>query len=300
LYDRYTTVTLSGGIDYYDYIAHQYPSDGLVGVEIQDPTGASIIVRTLRTGTSMPNSLPAYIDAAYLCDVGGTQQTSVPLPTASNQVVPYYYIHVVNNKGTTESLLLTMNIYDSNGVPIALTSQTVNVGSYGASYVLTNFNIPSWAHYGTATAYVDVYSNWPSQGGIPYGLEQTFQFTITGGTPFVGTSSTTQGSNGNYIFTYRIPKTAATGTYTAYTSASYGSPAVQGSKSTTFQVAQLGDLNGDGAVNFKDIQIFVAAYLAYYSPSHTYTQAADFNNDGQLNFKDIQLLVHYYLVYWSS
>ena len=94
LYDRYTTVTLTGGMEYNNYEYPQYPSDGLIGVQIQDPAGTTTVMRTLRTGTSMPNNITAYIDSAYLCDVGGNPQTSVPLPTVSNGEVPYYYIHV--------------------------------------------------------------------------------------------------------------------------------------------------------------------------------------------------------------
>jgi len=298
LYDRYTTVTLHGGMDYYDYIAHQYPSDGLVGVEIIDSAGAPMVIRTVRTGNSNPNSITANIASAYLCNQGGAEQSSIPLPTATNQAQPYYYVDVVNNNGTTIPMLVTMNVYDSNGVPIALTSQMIYPGPYSDGTVLNNFNIPSWAHYGTATAYVDVYSDWPANGGVPYGFETTFQFTITGGTPFTGTPTTTQGASGNYSLTFRIPKTAALGTYTVYTGADY--LGIYGSASTTFQVAQLGDLNGDGAVTFVDIQIFVADYLAYYSPSHTYTAAIDFTHSGVINFNDVQLMVHYYLIYWSS
>lgn len=297
LYDRYTNFTLSGGLDYNNYAYHQYPSDGLVGVQIKDPSGTTTVVRTIRTGTSIPNNITAYIDSAYLCDIAGNQQTSVLMPTADNGVVPYYYIHVTNNAGTTVSMLLTMNIYDSNGVPIALTYQTVNVGPYSSSFVRTNFNIDSGAHYGVATAYVNVYSDWPSNGGIPYGLEQTFQFTLTGGTAFAGTPSSTQSANGDFNFTYLIPKTAAIGTYNVYTTANY--LGIPGAATATFQVTQFGDLNGDSAVNFRDLTTFVSDYIAYYN-THTFNPLIDLNSDGKINFGDLQTFVHDYIIYWTS
>jgi hypothetical protein len=282
---------------YNNYEYPQYPSDGLVGVQIQDPTGAITVIRTLRTGSSMPNNITAYIDSAYLSDVAGNPQTSVPLPTADNGVVPYYYIHVQNNAGIGVPMLLTLNIFDSNGIPVTSTYQWVTPGAYSTAFVQTNFNIDSDAHYGTATAYVDVYSNWPSQGGIPYGLEQSFQFTITGGPAFTGNPSMTTSANGLYSLNYTIPKIANLGTYTVYTSANYLT--IPSSMSTTFQVAQLGDLNGDGKVNFTDLTVFVADYISYYNTG-VYNPLIDLTHDGKINFADLQTFVHDYVIYWSS
>jgi hypothetical protein len=194
-------------------------------------------------------------------------------------------------------MLIVMNIYDSNGVPITLAYQTLQVAAYSSSYFITNFLIPSWAHYGVTTAYVGVYSDWPSEGGVPYGIERTFQFTITGGTPFVGTPSIMQSESGYYNFSYRIPKNTALGTYTAYTSATYLGASDTGE--TSFQIAQLGDLTSDGTVNFRDLTSFVSLYVSYYT-NHVYNQAIDFTNDGRINFNDMTKFVQYYIFYWSS
>ncbi len=296
-YDRYSSLTINGSLDYYNYAYHLYPSDGLVGLEIQDPSRASTVVRTMRTGTSIPNSITANIDSAYLCDISGNLQTSVAMPTADNGVVPYYYVHVINNAATLVSMLVTMNVYDSNNVPIALTYQILNIGPYSSSFVRTNFNIDSTAHYGTATAYLNVFSDWPSKGGIPYGLEQTFQFTITGGPAFSGTPGILQSANGDYNFSYIIPKDAAVGTYTVYTTSNY--LGIPGAASTTFKVAQLGDLNSDGAVNFRDLTTFVSDYIAYFNTG-VFNPLIDLNNDGKINFADLQTFVHDYIIYWST
>lgn len=264
-----------------------------------------MVCRVLRTGTSLPEYPTATISARYFSNL-----LEAPVSSVALTGTPYFYVNVTNNLPTPQKMLVTVNIYDSNGVPIVLTYETVTpAGSsspYSTATAFNNFNIPSWAHYGTATAYVDVFSDWPSNNGVPYAIESSFQFTITGSAAFSGTPSTTQAAGGHYNLSFLLPHTSALGQYTVFTTAQYGyqlgvSPWVFGSASTTFQVVQLGDLNADGQVNFKDIQIFVAAYIAYYTPpNYTNDKAIDFNNDGKINFLDVQLLVHYYLLYWSS
>jgi hypothetical protein len=280
-----------------DYVNIQYPSDGLVGFEVKDQTGATTIIRTIATGTTVSYNQPDFISSAYLSDSGGNQITSIPIQ--SSGTMPEILVTVTNNQGSQQSVIATFNLFDSNGVPIALGSQQMTIGSQSSNTALIPFQIPSWAHYGTAYAFVNVYNNWPSQGGVPQGVEKTFQFTITGGAAFPGTAPTTNNLNGiyhYYNFTYRLPKNCALGTYTAYSSANYQN--TPGAKSTTFQVAQLGDLNADGAVNFKDISLFVSYYVNFYT-QHTYTQSIDYNNDGKINFNDIQLFVKNYIFYWS-
>ena len=168
-----------------------YPSDGLVGVQIQDPNGNTMVIRTLRTGTSNPYTWAATVSQDYLSNSQGGQINSISIPSASNPVIPMFNFEVTNNLQTTQSMIVTFNVFDSNGVPVAVTYQQVNVAALSSSENIVDFSIPSTAHYGTAYAYVGVYSNWPSQGGYPLSPEQSFQFTITGGTPFNGTPPTT-------------------------------------------------------------------------------------------------------------
>jgi hypothetical protein len=245
-----------------------------------------------------PGNLSASITAAYICDAGGNQLTSIPLGA-----YPSIYINVQNlNASNAQQVLATLSIFDSNGVPIAFYSSWLNIDNYPAtSFVRSNFNISPDPHYGTAYAYVDVFSALPSNKGVPLGLEYDFTFNITGGTPFQGTPPTTNSLNGldhYYNFTFRLPKQCQTGEYTIYTTANYYG--VAGKANTTFEVLQIGDLNGDGQVNFADLIIFVADYIAFYKTPPTYTATCDFNNDGQINFADLTLFVHYYIFYWST
>ena len=64
-------------------------------------------------------------------------------------------------------------------------------------------------------------------------------------------------------------------------------------------VTYVGDLNSDSTVNFNDLRIFVADYVAY-NDFNIYNPAADYNHDGQINFEDLQLFVSAYIAYWNN
>ncbi len=302
-YDVYSPVTLNETMVYNNVATTQYPTDGLVGLQIQDPNGNTMVIRTLSTGNSIPNSIPVTITQAYLCNGAEAQITSTPIPTASNPFITQIYFNVYNNQATAQQVLVTLNIFDSNGVPISVASQNMgSIPAYTSEEAILAFNLPSSAHYGTAYAYVDVYNTWPMRGGVPIGQEKDFQFTITGGTAFQGTPARTVSDNGspinNFNMTFRLPKNGALGTYTAYSSTNY--LGVAGSATTPFAVSQLADVNGDGVVNFNDIVDFVGLYIAYFSSAHTYSPQIDFLHTGVINFNDVILFVGYYILYWSS
>ena len=304
-YDAYSLVTLNETMIYNNYVNPQYPTDGLVGFQIQDSNNNPMVIRTLSTGGSIPDSIPATIEQAYLCNGNEAEITSTPIPTASNPFVPTIYFSVYNNQASAQQVLVTLNVFDSNGVPISVASQNMgSVPAYTSEESILGFNIPSSAHYGTANAYVDVYNAWPMQGGVPLGQEKAFTFTITGGSAFQGTPVTTASQNGspvnNFNMTFRLPQyiNCALGTYEAYSTASY--LGVSGSTTTPFGVGELADINGDGQVNFNDITTFVALYINYFT-DHVYSPQIDLLHTGStINFNDITLFVGYYILAWSS
>jgi hypothetical protein len=308
-YSVYSQVTFNESMAYNNVQATNYPSDGLVGVQMTDPNGNTMVIRTLRTGTTTPYSIPAKVSQAYLSNSQGNQIGSISIPSSSNNN-PYFYFNVVNNLQTQQTVLVTLNVFDSNGVPILVTYQQLTLAPSGSSENILEFAIPSWTHFGTAYAYVNVYSNWPSQGGYPLGIEYPFTFTITGGTAFQGTPPTTTTVNSGpthyFEMMFRMPKDpnnalnpadGVIGTYTIYSSTSYSS--THGFQTTTFQYLLLGDLNGDGVINFSDITSLVSMYIAYYE-DHIYYVQIDFSHQGTISFNDITDFVSYYIQYWSS
>lgn len=309
-YAVYSQVTFNESMAYFSNPATTYPSDGLVGVQLENPFGGTLFTRTLQTGSTTPFNLTATVTNAYVTNSNGEEVSSISLP-------PYYYgapsvyFDITNNWQTSQNLLVVISIFDSNGIPIFEGSQQATVGGVSSSENSVSLSsIQSTAHYGTAYAYVDVFNTWPSQGGYPISEEYAFTFMITGGTAFQGTPPTTYTVNNGpthyFNMTFRMPKdpsnlldpaNGVTGTYTIYSSTNY--EGTTGNQTTTFQYLLLGDLNGDGVINFNDITTFVTLYIAYYQ-DHTYSASIDFNHDGLINFEDVTLFVTYYLQYWGS
>jgi hypothetical protein len=240
-----------------------------------------------------------------LCDGNEQQISSISIPSAQNPIIPQIYFTVYNNLATSQSMVVTLNVYDSNGVPFPAASQIMpNVPAYTSQEATVNFDIPSSAHYGTAFACVSVFSAMPSQNGYPLGKEYDFQFTITGGTAFQGFQPTTQSENGSptncFGLEFRLPQYTdlTLGTYTVYTTANY--QGITGSQTTTFAVAELADVNGEGVVNFETVTYFVGAYINYFN-NHVYTPQIDLIHNGSvINFEDVVLFVGYYIQAWAS
>ncbi|HMK95604.1 MAG TPA: hypothetical protein VK536_09435 [Candidatus Limnocylindrales bacterium] len=300
--DAYSLFTLNQTMIYDNPPYVTYPANGLVGLQIQDPNNNTIVIRTISTGNAVPNGLPAEIYTAYLSNGAEQKISSIALGGSS---IPNFYFDVINNLGTYQSMLVTFNVYDSNGIPIVVAYQSIGVAAYSSATALVNFGIPSWAHYGTAYAYVDVFNNtWPNHGGYPLAEEYPFQFTITGGTAFQGIQATTQNLNGdptNYFsLSFRLPQyeNLILGTYTANCTTNY--EGTIGQKLYTFGVAELADVNGDGKVNFEDITTFVGLYINYFA-NRIYSSQIDFIHNGSvINFNDIVLFVGYYIQAFAS
>jgi hypothetical protein len=313
-YDAYQLVTINEAMAYFDGEVTSYPNDGLVSLQINDSTSNALVIRTLQTGTALPLVVPAEINTAYLSNGIEGQITSIN----PSLTTPYVYVSVLNNLATTQNVFVTLNVYDSNGVPISVASQGINniaPNAVSPGTAQFDFFIPSWAHYGTAHAYVDVFNKWPSQGGVPLAPEKEFTFTIAGGAAFSGTPETTNSLNTqpteNFNMTFRLPQSynpvlgtnVPLGTYLAWSTTSYypqqGASPVVGQQSTEFGVSQLADVSGQGQVNFNSITYFVGLYIAYFT-QNLYSPQIDFEHTGTIDFNDVLLFVGYYVLAWSN
>lgn len=95
-------------------------------------------------------------------------------------------VTVQNINWNTESFYLTATIYDNNGVPVAYTSlpltinapQTDSLTSKNSQTFTVNLSIPASAFVGSATLYINLYTNDPAKQGVPLCPESTTQLVI--------------------------------------------------------------------------------------------------------------------------
>lgn len=267
-------------------------SNGLVGIQIQDQKGNLLIIRTIRTGTSTLTSLPSQISSACLSDLSGNPQSNIQTGSLG-----YFAINMVNNDNSARSMLVTVNLFDSDGIPIGQISEQCSLLADTSGGAILSLQIPSWARSGTATGYANIYSDWSNNGGVPMSLEKSFTFTITNGLNSVGDISSSNANQGAYSLTFRLPTMGPTNAaYTVYASTSYSG--VTQTKNTSFN-CQFGDFNGDGTVDSKDFFFFTNNYISYTNGNPITSSQCDMNQDGKIDSSDFFIFVECYITYWS-
>jgi len=108
------------------------------------------------------------------CDAFGHAASSFAAGTTA-----YFNIIVQATSLEAEQILLTINLYDSRGTAIGVISFNGPIGSETTTF-RPGFPIPSTARLGTATIYVNILTDWPHLGGIPYCPEKYTTFEVVG------------------------------------------------------------------------------------------------------------------------
>jgi hypothetical protein len=281
---RYQVATIQGNLT----LDGNSVTNGLVTIQA-DVSNNIMFIRTVNSGSS-PQTSTADIQSVYSSDANGN-----PVSGKTAGTLVYFHVTVNNNQATPIDTLISVSVFDSNNCPIGYSSAQTSIPQ-GSSPFTLSMPIPTWASSGEATVYATLCSSLPSAGGIPYCIEESGVFTITGKQGPVP-PAITSGNTGVYTLSFRIPpKASTTIPYTIYVSSSYNGLSAFGN--TPFSVNQPSDFNGDVVVNYLDIAVFVDAYINYYS-NQPYDSRADFNHDGKVNYQDIGSLVTAYMVYYA-
>lgn len=290
LYYKYDTINLAGTLSFNGIS----PSDGLVGIQVQYPTGGiPLILRTVKTGATQVLNQPEKISSALSSDLSGNAVES--FVTGSNG---YFTVTVKNQDNQIHSTILSICLFDGNGIPLGLSYSTLVIGAMATQTSTVSIPIPSTAHSGTAYGYANVYSALPKDGGIPLAEEQSFQFTISGGKPSSGSGPSASGDSGVYSISFRLPKDSQVGTYAVYAASSYSG--LKTTATTNFKVnGILGDFNGDSSVDGNDLFTFAGAYVEYYQ-GQAFNTMCDINQDSRVDSSDFFLFLAAYIQYWSS
>jgi hypothetical protein len=266
-------------------------SDAVVTIQINLPNGALWVIRTKQTGTTT-KTWPLEILEAKL--YSGT--------TVRRGWTAGFNVTIKNNGFVERQFKLMVNTFYSNSIPFAI--QSMYEGTIGSNDIVnicisSVITIPNDAPLGKATAYFNLLTDLPVNGGFAYCPEKALTFNIT------GTGSGTQvppveepePSNGKYALKLKTPSIYAfLGNYTVYASTFYYPYAT--SATTQFKVFLRGDLTGpsglpDGKCDIIDVA-FVAVAYGTRPGDPNWNPQADLNSDGIINIIDVATVAYDY------
>jgi len=272
IYNVGETVQISGNLTF----ESQPLSQALVALQIND-RAVPYTFRTLYTGEAPPSG-PWYVEITnvYLGDSYGNPITSI-----KKGDIAYIYIYYQNTYSRDLNVTIAFTIYDVNNVPLfahAPVSQSLPPGT--GYYTVYTLAIPENAEEGTATIYASAFTALPENEGTPYSPEKSNTFNIM--------STQTSTSEGSYSHSFQIAKKGTRlGNYTVFVASFY--QGYKATKTTSYQVILLGDINNDLYVNVKDAVLLGVAFGS--EPGDLNWDArADLNKDGYINIKDAVIL----------
>jgi len=258
-------------------------TDGLVAIQINSPNLQCYILRTIETGTLTNQNWTAEILSVYTCDQYENPKTSFQRGTTA-----YAKITWKNNLQTPIYILVALYIEFPSNIPFQALAPVAGTINPGESSITVSIPIPSNAPLGTCMLYANLYDNWPKDSGTPYCPEKTTSFTITS----TGSESLSEKppqyntlSINNFNLTFNLPKISGQmGNYTIFATSYYNGEKT--SKTTSFNVTLIGDINHDGLVDIRDISIVGRAYGS--TPEHErWNPTADLNKDNIVDIRDI-------------
>jgi len=248
---------------------------GIVGVEVTDPSGQPLILRTLPTGSITSQNWHVNFTEFYTCDANG-----VPKHSFQSGETVYVYAEWKNfDVFFAHTVLCAITSYDANSVPLThqIFSNSLTPGSTEAITTM----IPT-STVGNVTLYASLFSDLPENGGYPYCPERNATFTI--GTP-TSNSPFESGSGGFYNFSFKLPSSGVyVGNYTVYATTSYNADA-----GVTFTLVLMGDINRDGVVDIYDAILLANAFNSVPGDSN-WNPAADLDHDGVVDIYDAIIL----------
>ncbi len=272
--------------------------DALVFFEIDTPKGNPLIIRTLTTGQTPAPPLgqwPVELLNVTPCDSSGN-----PVYFFQPGQDAGFKVFVRNNGGSTYDVVVTMNLFFSNGLPFLL--QTMFNGTLQGGQTISSLtwpvNIPVNSVVGQAKVYASVFTDYPKNNGYPYSPEKSAAFNISSGVPAQVPPSSPLGTFNLTLPLIYIPYTTSVwlGNYTVYALTHY--PAFFGSIASdqvNFTVKLLGDFDGNGIINMVDIAHVAKAFGTYsggpgWNPIYDLTGPILYVPDGKVDMRDVALV----------
>ena len=275
------TVRIYGNLTFNETLV----TDGLVGIQVQNPEDSLLIIRTVNTGTNPSTTPYVGVRSVIPCDSSGSPKESFKRGTLA-----YFKITVTNYDIEPREALMTINIYNSNNIPFGSASIKTTLDGQTTPTFIISIPIPADATTGNATAYANAYTDWPRLEGTPYCPEKSSPFQIINGESSQTTTGTaTLEVNGNYNTTFKLAPGARAGNYTIYVSSRYFGE--ETFNNTTFKAILLGDFDGDGDIDISDIRYFSKVYMGKLP----FDPKCDFDQDGDIDIDDIRFFAKAYI-----
>jgi nitrous oxidase accessory protein len=140
---------------------------GEVNLDNNVLVGGSVKVRSLA------------LDAVKVVQVVSSDQFGNPSSIFNRGAISYFKVMVNNTSVDSETVLVTVNVYDSLSMSLGVVSFKGLIVP-GISTFILGIPVSNAAHSGTAVVYANSFTDWPFEGGLPYGPEQSAAFQISG------------------------------------------------------------------------------------------------------------------------
>jgi hypothetical protein len=247
-----------------------------VAIQINNPAGNPVILRTLNTGINTTDILAKVVilDLRTMDSMGNNK-------TLFNKGTTAYISIIVENVDYLDHLVKGAFYiqYSDNSPFIAFFPFTVNVTAQHGFQYITSLPIPYGAVPGETIIYASIYSDYPSLGGLAYCKEKRASFYIQSTVPLAAPQPLV------FDMSFKTPKyDAKLGNYTVYARGYYRFQLTTNIKG--FKVVLLGDLYKDGKIDMRDIGAICGLYGTRQGDP-AWNPEADLDGSGRVDMRDI-------------
>jgi len=289
-YDLGDETTISGNLT----LIGAPVTDGLVTIQVQDPGGKTLVVRTLNTGTDPPEPWIIEISDFYTCDLSGAVQTSFARGSMLG-----FRVKLINHASSSQVVVVPVYIQYVDSRPFMsfiIYNSTIEGGKTvnATAFVQVRDNAP----IGTSHAYASALTGYPSDYGYAYAPENVTSFNIIvfaqGAASGIQAESSLAASESSFSTSFKTNWFGGVlGNHTVYATCWYLPHFT--SNHTTFLAVLTGDITGptsgvpDLKVDARDLSRIARAYGSRSGPppSPNWDAICDLNKDGKVDAKDV-------------
>jgi hypothetical protein len=199
-------------------------TDCIVSIEARNPRDNPLLFRTIPIGN--PSQLWSIeILDVYLKDIDGNATDNVVINSMTQ-----LYAKVQNTLLNNIGVVITATVLDGNSISIFAGWQSTTIPPQSERTFSWSVYVPEWAYSGKARAFINVYTDFPQDGGTPYTPEAEYVFHITRNPelphPYSVLPATYVTLPGEYQIYFRTSpdRFALPGDYSIYATATPGPP----------------------------------------------------------------------------